>query len=98
MSLSGLYLEQTARQDFTGIFSFIVLSYVLTPFQAYAAIKGLLEKEEGGWVRTLKTGSITDRVLQVRVRRLFSWILPGRKSHHRPSREEEQRRRRRPSA
>lgn len=97
MSLSGLYLEQTARQDFTGIFSFIVLSYVLTPFQAYAAIKGLLEKDEGGWVRTLKTGSITDRVLQVRVRRLFSWILPRRKSQPRPSREEERRRRRRPS-
>ena len=98
MSLSGLYLEQTARQDFTGIFSFIVLSYVLTPFQAYAAIKGLMEKDEGGWVRTLKTGSITDRVLQVRVRRLFSWILPRRKSQPRPSSEEEQRRRRRPSA
>jgi cellulose synthase/poly-beta-1,6-N-acetylglucosamine synthase-like glycosyltransferase len=98
MSLSGLYLEQTARQDFTGIFSFIVLSYVLTPFQAYAAIKGLLEKNEGGWVRTLKTGSITDRVLQVRVRRLFSWILPRRESKPKPSRKEEQRKRRSPSA
>jgi cellulose synthase/poly-beta-1,6-N-acetylglucosamine synthase-like glycosyltransferase len=78
MSLSGLYLEQTARADFTGIFSFLVLSYVLTPFQAFAALKGLLEKDEGGWVRTLKTGSITDRVLTIQLRELFSWILPER--------------------
>ncbi len=97
MSLSGLYLEQTAREDFTGIFSFIVLSYILTPFQAYAAVKGLIAKDESGWVRTFKTGSITDRILQVRVRRLFSWILPRRE----PSRREKQetdRRKRRPSA
>jgi len=79
MSLAGLFLEQEALEDFTGIFSFIVLSYVVTPFQAYAALKGLLEKEEGTWIRTLKTGSITDRVLQVRVRKLFSWILPERR-------------------
>jgi hypothetical protein len=97
MSVSGLYLEQTAREDFTGIFSFIVLSYILTPFQAYAAVKGLLEKDESGWVRTLKTGSITDRVLQVRVRRLFSWILPRREIPRR-SRREAERRRRVPSA
>ncbi len=91
MGLSGLYLEQTAREDYTGIFSFIVLSYVLTPFQAYAAIKGLLEKEEGGWVRTLKTGSITDRILQVRMRRLFKWILPRNETSGK-TRKEEQRR------
>lgn len=98
MGLSGLYIEQTAREDYTGIFSFIVLSYVLTPFQAYAAIKGLLERDEGGWVRTLKTGSITNRILQVRVRRLFRWILPRNETSGRASRKEEQRRRRRPTA
>jgi len=98
MSLSGLYLEQSAREDYTGIFSFIVLSYILTPFQAYAAVKGLLEKDEGGWVRTLKTGSITDRILQVRVRRLFSWILPRRGPPRRERQVTERRRRRRPSA
>ena len=98
MSLSGLYLEQSAREDFTGIFSFIVLSYVITPFQAYAAVKGLLERDEGGWVRTLKTGSITDRILQIRIRRLFSWILPRRERVERAEMEEERRRRRRPSA
>ena len=99
MSLSGLFLEQTAKEDYSGIFSFIVLSYVLTPFQAYAAVKGLLEKDEGGWVRTLKTGSVTDRILQIRVRKLFSWILPRREAP-RPQRteEEDRQRRRRPSA
>ena len=99
MSLSGLFLEQTAKEDYSGIFSFIVLSYVLTPFQAYAAVKGLLEKDEGGWVRTLKTGSVTDRILQIRVRRLFSWILPRREAPRAQRTEERDRqRRRRPSA
>ena len=97
MGLAGLFLERNALEDFTGIFSFIVLSYVLAPFQAYAALKGLLEKEEGGWIRTLKTGSITDRVLQVNIRRLFDWILPERERRRR-SIEQEGRRDRRPSA
>jgi len=87
MSLSGLYLEKTARKDFTGIFSFITLSYVITPFQAYAAVKGLLEKDEGGWVRTLKTGSITDRVLQIELRKLFKWILPKRDDKNTPKKD-----------
>ena len=98
MSLSGLYLEQSAREDYTGVFSLIVLSYVLTPFQAYAAVKGLLERDEGGWVRTLKTGSITDRILQVRVRRLFSWILPRREPPRRNRQVTEKKRSRGPSA
>jgi len=79
MSLAGLFLEQTALEDFTGIFSFIALSYIMAPFQAYAALKGLLEGEEGTWIRTLKTGSITDKLLQIRVRKLFSWVLPERR-------------------
>ncbi|MGD2142397.1 MAG: glycosyltransferase, partial [Candidatus Bathyarchaeota archaeon] len=78
MSLTGLYLERSAQEDFSGIFSMIILSYVIAPFQAYAAIKGLLEQDEGGWVRTLKTGSITDRILQIKLRRLFRWIVPER--------------------
>jgi cellulose synthase/poly-beta-1,6-N-acetylglucosamine synthase-like glycosyltransferase len=93
MGLTGLFLEETAMEDFSGVFSFIVLSYVLTPFQAYAAVKGLLERDEGGWVRTYKTGSITDRILQVRVRKLFDWILPRRERTRRPSRTERDNRR-----
>lgn len=87
MGLTGLFLERSAQDDFTGIFSFIVLSYVVTPFQAYAALKGLMERDEGGWIRTLKTGSITDRVLQVKIRKLFSWILPSREQRKRERRE-----------
>ena len=97
MGLAGLFLERSALEDFTGILSFIVLSYVLTPFQAYAALKGLLEREEGTWIRTLKTGTITDRVLGIRIRRLFSWILPERRRRGR-STEREERRRRSPTA
>jgi len=79
MSLAGLFLERNALEDFTGIFSLIVISYILTPFQAYAAIKGLLEKEEGTWIRTLKTGTITDMLLGIRFRRMFSWIKSERR-------------------
>jgi cellulose synthase/poly-beta-1,6-N-acetylglucosamine synthase-like glycosyltransferase len=92
MGLSGLYLEQTAREDYTGIFSFVILSYLLTPFQAYAAIKGLFERDEGGWVRTLKTGHITDRIFRVRLRRLFKWILPKREVSPRIQRDKDDRR------
>ncbi|MEK7166083.1 MAG: hypothetical protein AAB874_04740, partial [Patescibacteria group bacterium] len=40
--------------------SFLLLSYILAPFQAYASIKGFLETQEGPWFRTPKTGKITD--------------------------------------
>jgi len=79
MGLTGLFLEYSALQDFRGILSFIALSYIITPFQAYAALKGLLEKEEGTWIRTLKTGTITDRILRVRLRKIFGWVSPRRK-------------------
>jgi len=76
MSLAGLFLERSAREDLRGILSFIAISYIVTPFQAYAALKGLFEKEEGTWIRTFKTGSITNKVLQIKFRRLFGWVLP----------------------
>jgi len=96
MSLAGLYLERSAIDDFSGIFSMLVLSYTITPFQAYAAVKGLLEKDEGGWVRTYKTGSITDRILQLRLRRLFDWIIPEREPPL-SARRRKERRNRKPS-
>lgn len=60
MNIVGLFLEESDERDYVGIFSFVALSYVLVPFQAYAAIKGFLEKEEGTWFRTPKTGAVTD--------------------------------------
>lgn len=56
----GLFIEDSSAKDYSGILSFIVLSYIVVPFQAYAAVKGFLEKEEGTWFRTPKTGRITD--------------------------------------
>ncbi|MCW3989954.1 MAG: glycosyltransferase [Candidatus Bathyarchaeota archaeon] len=75
MSVTGLYLEGSAKDDLTGVFSMVVLTYLLAPFQGYAALKGLLERDEGGWIRTLKTGSITDRILRVNLSGLFGSIL-----------------------
>jgi len=90
MGLTGLYMERTARRDFTGILSCIALSYVLTPFQAYAALKGLLEAREGVWVRTPKTGKITDLILKVRLRKVLRWVLPrGRRGLRRGALKEE---------
>ena len=72
MEATGLFLEGDLKQDYSGIFSFIVLSFILTPYQAYAALKGLLETEESSWVRTLKTGTVTDRVLSLKLRSSLS--------------------------
>jgi cellulose synthase/poly-beta-1,6-N-acetylglucosamine synthase-like glycosyltransferase len=60
MNLIGLFLEESESKDYIGLFSFVVLSYLVAPFQAFAAVKGFLEKEEGPWFRTPKTGRITD--------------------------------------
>lgn len=60
MNMVGLFLEEAEERDYVGLFSFIVLSYIVAPFQAYAAVKGFFEKEEGIWFRTPKTGKITD--------------------------------------
>lgn len=75
MSVTGLYLEGSALDDLTGVFSMVVLTYLLAPFQGYAALKGLLERDEGGWIRTLKTGSITDRILRVDLSGFFGSIF-----------------------
>lgn len=74
MSAAGLFLEGDLREDYSGIFSFIAISYILTPYQAYAALKGLLEGEEGSWIRTLKTGHITDTVFGVKLRSFIRWF------------------------
>lgn len=84
MSLTGLYLEQTTREDFTSIFSFVALSYILAPFQAYAALKGLMERDEGCWVRTLKTGNVTNNVFKIWALKDLSRYYPRLKRRIRP--------------
>ena len=80
MGLTGLFLERNVRRDFAGILSFIVMSYVLVPFQAYASLKGLLEKKERGtWIRTLKTGKITEALTKLRLGKIWREIFPRRR-------------------
>jgi len=71
MNAVGLFLEEAEEKDYLGIFSFILLSYILVPFQAYASVKGFLEKSEGPWFRTPKTGRITDIFKRGR---FYRWI------------------------
>jgi len=74
----GLFLEESDERDYSGILSFVALSYILVPFQAYAALKGFLSRQEGPWFRTPKTGRITDVFSRGRFYRFISGILPGR--------------------
>jgi cellulose synthase/poly-beta-1,6-N-acetylglucosamine synthase-like glycosyltransferase/transposase-like protein len=76
----GLFLEESDEKDYSGIGSFITLSYLLVPFQAYAAVKGLLEDKEGPWFRTPKTGRITDMMARGKFMRFIQGMLPGGKS------------------
>ena len=66
MNLSGLLLEEAPIKDFPGVLGAVATSFLLIPFQGYAALKGLVEKDEGPWYRTPKTGRITDPVHHLR--------------------------------
>lgn len=68
MNFAGLISEGPRKRDVTGVFSAIVLSYLVAFFQGYAALKGFLEKKEGGWVRTYKSGKILGTTLKFRPR------------------------------
>jgi cellulose synthase/poly-beta-1,6-N-acetylglucosamine synthase-like glycosyltransferase len=66
MNLGGLILEEAPARDVQGVFGAVVLSFALVPFQAWAALKGLISKDEGPWFRTPKTGRVTDQVRHLR--------------------------------
>lgn len=72
----GLFLEESEERDYMGLGSFMALSYILVPFQAYAAVKGFLQSEEGGWFRTPKTGVVTDVFKRGQFYRFIQGILP----------------------
>jgi len=74
MGLAGVFLEGDLREDYRGVLSFIAVSYLVAPYQAYAALKGLIEGEEGTWIRTLKTGYITDSFIGLKFRSLVNWL------------------------
>jgi len=79
MSAAGLFLEKRARGDFAGLFSQLLLFYALAPYQAYAALKGLLEGSEGRWFRTLKTGRIIGFLGRLELRRVARRVLPPKR-------------------
>jgi 1,2-diacylglycerol 3-beta-glucosyltransferase len=79
MNLGGLILEEAPGRDLQGVLGALVLSFALVPFQGWAALKGLLSKEEGPWFRTPKTGRITDEVHHLRrLQLLRRWLLGHR--------------------
>ncbi|RJR15324.1 glycosyltransferase [Candidatus Microgenomates bacterium] len=75
MNLVGLFLEEAEEKDFLGLLSFIGLTYVVAPFQAYAAVRGFLQSDEGPWFRTPKTGRITDAFGKSRFTAWINWIF-----------------------
>ncbi|HKZ34752.1 MAG TPA: glycosyltransferase, partial [Patescibacteria group bacterium] len=79
MNSVGLFLEEAEEKDFLGLISFVGMSYLLVPFQAYASIRGLLEEEEGGWFRTPKSGKITDTISRGTFYRWLRGLLPRRR-------------------
>lgn len=78
MNIVGMFLEEAEEKDYLGIFSFVLLTYIVAPFQAYAAVKGFMEHSEGPWFRTPKTGHITDVFKRGKFYRWLSGMFPGR--------------------
>jgi cellulose synthase/poly-beta-1,6-N-acetylglucosamine synthase-like glycosyltransferase len=79
MNLGGLILEDAPVRDLQGVWGALVLSFALVPFQAWAAFKGLISKEEGPWFRTPKTGRVTDEVHHLRrLNLLRRWLMGPR--------------------
>jgi len=66
MNLGGLFIEGAPARDFGGVTGALATSFLLVPFQAWAALKGLFERIEGPWYRTPKTGRVTDPVIHLR--------------------------------
>ena len=79
MNLGGMILEEAPTRDVQGVFGALVLSFALVPFQGWAALKGLISKDEGPWFRTPKTGRVTDHVRHLRrLHMLRRWLRGSR--------------------
>jgi len=79
MNLAGLFQERGVRRSWAGLFSFALLTFLLVPYQAYAALKGLLEPHEGGWHRTQKSGVVTDVIKRMGLGLRMPKLLPKKK-------------------
>ena len=83
MNLGGLLLEGSPRRDYQGVLGAVALSFLLVPFQAWASVKGLFERKEGGWFRTPKTGRVTNRIEHLPQRKsLNRWLRPQPSTPH----------------
>jgi len=81
MNLAGLLLEGAPPKDLVGVLGALLTSFLLVPFQTYAALKGLVERQEGPWYRTPKTGRVTDPVQHLRrLKWLRRWLARPRPS------------------
>jgi len=83
MNLSGLFMERSIKKEWTGVLSAVVFGTLLVPFQGYAALKGLLEVEEGGWFRTPKTGMVTKVIDKLNLGGKMGWLKPKRRRRSR---------------
>ncbi len=63
MCISGIVLERGENRDYN-ILPFLTFIYYIIPSLAYASVRGLVSTHESGWVRTKKTGSITDGIIE----------------------------------
>ncbi len=76
MNAAGLVLEEAPIGDFRGALASVVTAYLLIPYQGWAALKGMLEPVEGGWVRTPKTGHLTGVIHHLRpVEMIQQWAV-----------------------
>jgi glycosyltransferase involved in cell wall biosynthesis len=80
VNLTGLFVERGLSRSWSGLLSFALLTFMLAPYQAFAALKGLLEPHEGGWHRTQKTGVITEMVGRLDFGRRLKRLLPKKKA------------------
>ncbi|MEM1560351.1 MAG: glycosyltransferase [Thermoproteota archaeon] len=71
VNLTGLFLEYRASRHWTGALGFIPLMHILALPQAIASLRGLVEKKESAWFRTLKTGKITELNILYRLRKML---------------------------
>ncbi|RLG51700.1 MAG: hypothetical protein DRN99_08305 [Thermoproteota archaeon] len=76
MESVGLWLENRLRRDFRGVLASFMLLLLLSPFIAYASLKGImLGRDVRGWARTPKSGRITETRLKPIFKRLVYRLI-----------------------
>lgn len=63
MCIAGLVLERGEDKDYNFL-PFLTYIYYIIPSLAYAALRGLVSPTESGWIRTKKTGAVTDVLME----------------------------------